>query len=164
MNLKDVQKVEEWAVEAFGAAELGDPRRTERLVKIAAALGENPSVSLPASMRNWADTQGMDRFLGHEAQIMLPHWTATSKEAAERRQVLMIGDTTEVNLSTHQATTGRTQQQGDGLRMSHSVLALDALTLRRIFLNWKKKSEAMRCKSVAPFLPPKCSFFERSSL
>jgi hypothetical protein len=38
------------------------------------------------------------------------------------------------------------------------------LTLIRIFLNWKKKSEAMGCKSVAPFLPPKFSFFEGSSL
>ncbi len=133
MNLKDVQKVEEWAVETFGAAELGDPRRTERLVKIAAALGENPSVSLPASMRNWADTQGMYRFLGNEAvsheQIMLPHWTATSKEAAERRQVLMIGDTTEVNLSTHQATTGLGPVGRSNKAMGffvHSVLAVDA--------------------------------------
>src|SRR3989440_7075315 len=38
------------------------------------------------------------------------------------------------------------------------------LTLIRIFLNSKKKSEAMGCKSVAPFLPPKFSFFEGSSL
>jgi hypothetical protein len=33
------------------AAELGDARRTDRLVKIASALGENPSVSLPARGR-----------------------------------------------------------------------------------------------------------------
>jgi len=38
------------------------------------------------------------------------------------------------------------------------------LTLIRIFLNSKKKPEAMGCKSVAPFLPPKFSFFERSGL
>ena len=58
MNVKELEKVEKWAVETFGGADLGGPRRTDRLVKMAAALGENPGVSLPASMRNWADTQG----------------------------------------------------------------------------------------------------------
>ncbi len=42
MNVKELEKVEKWAVETFGAADLGDPRRTDRLVKVAAALGENP--------------------------------------------------------------------------------------------------------------------------
>ncbi len=105
MNVKELENVEQWAVKTFGAAELGDPRRTDRLVKVAAALGENPSVSLPASMRNWADTQGAYRFLKNEAvnheQIMMPHWAQTRWEAEQRSQVLMIGDATEVNLSTH---------------------------------------------------------------
>jgi hypothetical protein len=99
MNVKELENAEKWAVETFGAAELGDPRRTDRLVKVAAALGETPSVSLPRSMRNWAETQGAYRFLGNEAvtheQIMQPHWRETRSEAEQRRQVLMIGDTTD---------------------------------------------------------------------
>jgi transposase-like protein len=96
MNIETLQNPEEWAVETFGTAELGDVRRTDRLVRIASALGENPSVSLPASMRNWADTHAMYEFLGnpvinHE-QIMTPHFAATYQEAAGRKQVLMIGD------------------------------------------------------------------------
>ena len=133
MNVKELENAEKWAVETFGAAELGDPRRTDRLVKVAAALGENPSVSLPRSMRNWADTQGAYRFLGNEAvtheQIMQPHWRETRSEAEQRRQVLMIGDTTEVNLSTHQATTGLGPVGRGNKAMGffvHSVLALDA--------------------------------------
>ena len=110
MNTETLQNAEEWAVETFGTAELGDVRRTDRLVKMASALGENPSVSLPASMRNWADTHAAYEFLGNPAinheQIMAPHFAATYKEAAERSQVLMIGDTTEANLSTHKATKG----------------------------------------------------------
>src|SRR3954464_6903279 len=77
MNIKELENAGKWAVETFGAADLGDPRRTDRLVKVAAVLGENPSVSLPRSMRNWADTQGTYRFLNNEAvtheQIMMPH-------------------------------------------------------------------------------------------
>ena len=110
MNVKELENAEKWAVETFGAAELGDPRRTDRLVKVAAALGENPSVSLPRSMRNWADTQGAYRFLGNEAvsheQIMMPHWIQTRSEAEQRSQVLLIGDTTDVNLSSHKTTKG----------------------------------------------------------
>src|SRR5947207_13614822 len=110
MNTKTLQNPEEWAVETFGAAELGDVRRTERLVKIASALGENPSVSLPASMRNWADTHAAYEFLSNEAvnheQILMPHWVQTRLEAEQRSQVLLIGDTTDVNLSSHKGTKG----------------------------------------------------------
>src|SRR6516165_4696148 len=99
MDMETLQNVEEWAVETFGRAELGDIRRTDRLVKIASALGENPSVSLPASMRNWADTHAAYEFLGNPAidheQIMAPHFATTYQEAAERSQVLLIGDTTD---------------------------------------------------------------------
>src|SRR5437879_10033306 len=60
---------------------------------------------------------------------MAPHFAATYQEAAERSQVLLIGDTTEVNLSTHKATTGLgpvgSGDKAKGLFV-HSVLAVDA--------------------------------------
>ena len=34
------REIREWAREEFGHAELGDPRRTDRLVRMAAALAE----------------------------------------------------------------------------------------------------------------------------
>jgi hypothetical protein len=148
MNIKELEKVEKWAVETFGAAELGDPRRTDRLVKVAAALGENPSVSLPRSMRNWAETQGTYRFLNNEAitheQIMMPHWIQTRSEAEQRSQVLLIGDTTDVNLSSHKATTGL-GPVGRGKKAQgffvHSVLAVDA-----------KDKQLLGCMGQEPFV------------
>jgi Transposase DNA-binding/Transposase Tn5 dimerisation domain/Transposase DDE domain len=135
-------------VETFGAAELGDPRRTDRLVKVASALGENPSVSLPASMGNWADIHAAYQFLGNQAvsheQIMAPHFAAVYQEAAERKQVLMIGDTTDVNLSTHQATTGLGPVgRGNKARgfFVHSVLAVDA-----------KDKQLLGCIGQQPFV------------
>lgn len=133
MNVKELENAEKWAVGTFGAAELGDPRRTDRLVKVAAALGENPSVSLPRSMRNWADTQGAYRFLNNEAvtheQIMMPHWIQTRSEAEQRSQVLLIGDTTDVNLSSHKTMKGL-GPVGRGKKAQgffvHSVLAIEA--------------------------------------
>src|SRR5439155_22803303 len=148
MNVKELENAENWAVETFGAAELGDPRRTDRLVKVAAALGENPSVSLPRSMRNWAETQGAYRFLGNEAvsheQIMMPHWIQTRSEAEQRSQVLLIGDTTDVNLSSHKTTKGL-GPVGRGNKAQgffvHSVLAVDA-----------KDKQFLGCMGQEPFV------------
>ena len=43
-----------WAQETFGAAELGDPRRTRRLVRVAAQMAADPQGSLPREMSgNW---------------------------------------------------------------------------------------------------------------
>src|SRR5579859_2514352 len=148
MNVETLQDAEEWALETFGAAELGDVRRTDRLVRIASALGENPSVSLPASMCNWADTHAAYQFLGNPAisheQIMAPHFAAIYQEAAERSQVLLIGDTTDVNLSSHKATTGLGPVgRGNTAKgfFVHSVLAVDA-----------KDKQLLGCMGQEPFV------------
>src|SRR5437763_2260561 len=148
MNTETLKNAEKWAVETFGAAEFGDPRRTDRLVKIAAVLGENPSVSLPRSQRNWADTLGAYRFLNNEAisheQIMMPHWIVSRSEAEQRSQVLLIGDTTDVNLSTHKTTKGL-GPVGRGNKAQgffvHSVLAIDA-----------KDKQLLGCMGQEPFV------------
>lgn len=163
MNVKELEKVEEWSVKTFGAADLGDPRRTDRLVKMAEVLGENPSVSLPTSMRNWADTQGAYRFLNNEAvtheQIMMPHWVQTRSEAERHSQVLLIGDTTDVNLSSHKATTGLGPVGRGNMAKGffvHTVLAVDA-----------KKKQLLGCLGQEPFVrepaPEKETKSERQS-
>jgi hypothetical protein len=47
MSRNDLEEPETWAVRTFGQAELGDLRRTDRLVQLAAALARNPQSSLP---------------------------------------------------------------------------------------------------------------------
>lgn len=98
MNPKEWENPEEWASQTFASAELGDPRRTDRLVQIAAALAEEPAASLPNAMRNVSETMAAYRFLNtpemsHE-QIMQPHWAQTRQMAAERAWVLLIADQT----------------------------------------------------------------------
>jgi hypothetical protein len=110
MDIKEREHADKWAVENFGTAELGDLRRTDRLVKMAAAIAENPSASLPESMRNWGDTLAAYRFLDNEAitheQIMFSHWMNTREEAMRCSRVLLPADTTDINLSSHEATEG----------------------------------------------------------
>ena len=42
-----------WAQETFGEVELGDPRRTRRLVRVAAQVAADPQGSLPREMLGW---------------------------------------------------------------------------------------------------------------
>src|SRR5260370_3419464 len=110
MDIEGLEHPDKWAVETFGTAELGDLRRTDRLVKMATAIAENPSASLPESMRNWADTLGAYRFLDNpeitHQQIMEPHWMNTRQEVMRHRRVLLAADTTDLNLSSHETAEG----------------------------------------------------------
>src|SRR6476620_132003 len=110
MSRNELEDQESWAIETFGLAELGDLRLTDRLVQLAAALARDPDASLPASLHGEAETVGAYRLLNnpvvtHE-QILMPHLVQTRNVAARRAQVLMIGDTTDGNFSSHHALQG----------------------------------------------------------
>src|SRR6266508_2125777 len=47
MDVVDVTLMDSWAEEEFGAAALGDARRTKRLIALADTFGRRPSASLP---------------------------------------------------------------------------------------------------------------------
>ena len=110
MNPNDLENPEDWASKTFAAAELGDQRQTDRLVQMAAALAEEPAASRPTAMRSVSETIAAYRFLNtpdisHE-QIMQPHWEQTRQIGAEQAWVLLIADTTEINLTSHASTSG----------------------------------------------------------
>lgn len=93
MEQEPLQQAEKWAVNPFGAAELGDPRRTDRLIKVASALATNPWASLPHVSETWGETNGAYRFLSDPAfsyeDILLPHWSQTYHEATQGPRTLL---------------------------------------------------------------------------
>jgi hypothetical protein len=133
MSKTEWESPEMWAVKTFGEAELGDPRRTDRLVSIAAALAHNPGASLPAAMRHLSATRAAYRFFDNPAitheQILAPTFARTRLLASQRPRVLLAADTTEINLTTHTTTSGRGPIgqgiSGEGFYL-YTVLALDA--------------------------------------
>jgi hypothetical protein len=54
---------EQWAEGEFGGAELGDPRRTARAVKMAARAAERPAGTVTSVVRGEAQREGAFRFL-----------------------------------------------------------------------------------------------------
>ena len=128
-----LEEPEVWAVKTFGGVELGDLRRTDRLVQLAAALVRDPQSALPASLRGEAETVGAYRLLNNAAlspeQILMPHFVQTRREAASRPQVLLIGDTTSFNFSSHPSLQDAGPVGRGNLAQGffvHSVLARDA--------------------------------------
>ncbi len=145
MQARSVLDTKEWAVETFGEVELGDPRRRDRLVQIAAAMAEKPVASLPEQMGDPSALQGAHRFFMNEAisfeQLQDPHWQATREEARRRKQVLLVQDTTDLNYSKHPKTKGLgpigRSKKAQGFFVQ-SVLAVDAQTTEMLGLAYEE--------------------------
>lgn len=103
-----MQSVTEWAQLNFGTCELGDKRRTKRLVQVAEHVCNHPSASLPNQMERWSDLKAAYRLFDSDQVtfegIARPHWELT-KQAAKGR-CLVIGDTTELDFGKDREIVG----------------------------------------------------------
>ena len=71
-----------WAEEEFGEAELGDVRRTARLVQLASVLGAQPHASLPQAADDPATLKAAYRFFDNDyicAEAMLASHVASTQ-------------------------------------------------------------------------------------
>lgn len=120
----------QWAQSQFASAELGDRRRTSRLVNIATRLAENPGGTLPQAFPNWAELKAAYRFLDQPKvgwpEISAGHWQRTRAACQEPGEYLLIEDTTQLDYT---GGVGREDLgsigngSGRGL-MLHSTLAV----------------------------------------
>lgn len=126
-----MDNVEQWAEEQFGQVGLGDQRRTERVVWMAARMAARPMGSLPQQMGDWRGLKAAYRLLdnaavSHEA-LSRPHWEQTRQQASmEGQTVLMVSDITELDYSPHPSVKGLGpigNHRGQGL-MVHNTLAI----------------------------------------
>ena len=119
----------------FGHAQLGDERRTRRLVQLIDQMCQRPGGTLPQKFRSPADLQAFYRLMGkddvtHEA-ILAAHRQTVFEEVARRKTpVLVIHDTTEFDFTTHKSLN-HLGQIGSGSRrgyLAHHSLAVDPQT------------------------------------
>ena len=61
------QQETDWAVQEFGAAQLGDARRTAWLVRLARQVSTRPQAALPAACGDAAALKAASRFFDNEA-------------------------------------------------------------------------------------------------
>jgi Transposase DNA-binding/Transposase Tn5 dimerisation domain len=119
-----------WAVNEFADAELGDPRRTIRVIELATALAQHPTASLPEACGTGAMLKAAYRFFSNDAiepqDVLHSHIEATYSRLAKVPLVLAVQDTTEVDWTSHRATKGLgplRHKACQGLHV-HSTLAL----------------------------------------
>ena len=117
----------------FGTAQLGDPRRTRRLIQVANQMVRHPGGSLPHKVRNPADLFALYRLckrkeVTHEA-VLAPHRQVTLQKIAEHDgDVLILHDSTDFDYTKQKSLT-ELGQIGNGFGrgyIAHNSLAVDA--------------------------------------
>ena len=103
-------ELDKWALNEFSNASLGDPRRTDRLIKIAKERAANPSVSLPQCFNSKAKLKAAYHFydspkINPEA-ILRSHYLKTQERLSQENVVLAVSDTTEVDYTHHSSKQG----------------------------------------------------------
>lgn len=110
MNTQDLLDPKCWAEQTFGSVQLHDMRRTRRAVQAATNLAENPLGSLPAQMHTWKETKALYRLLDEPdvtfAALMQPHLQQTREQATSAPVVLLVQDTTAIDLSHRHKISG----------------------------------------------------------
>lgn len=119
----------DWAIEEFGAADLGDARRTARLVTLARQLARSPHCSFPQALSQ-AQLKAAYRFFDNDGVdtdgILSAHIGQTLGRMRDLPVVLAVQDSTEYNLTHLPATQGVGYCSHRHVRgfFMHSMLAL----------------------------------------
>jgi len=120
----------------FGTAQLGDRRRTKRLVRVVNALVRHPGGTLPEKVHSPAELSALYRLMKADAvtheSLLAPHRARTLQRITEdsNREILILHDTTELDFSTHRSLE-KLGQIGNGRRkgyLCHNSVAVDPVT------------------------------------
>jgi transposase-like protein len=115
----------------FAEAELGDIRRTRRLVSLADALRRHPSGSLPNKIPRPRELKALYRICGrrevtHRA-VLAPHRMRTQRLCVEHETILILHDSTELDYSKRKSLSDLGDIGGPGRHrgyICHNSLAV----------------------------------------
>ncbi len=100
-----------WAKQQFAECELGDERRTKRLVQIAAQAAARPDGSTPDQTESWGDCKAVYRLMDCDdvshAKIIGPHCEQTRQSCPAGSVQLILCDTTEIDFGRRVEGLGR---------------------------------------------------------
>ncbi len=123
--------VDAWAEQQFGDCDLGDRRRTRRLVKFASQAAEKPDASTPRQTEVWSDLKAAYRLFDQDevtfSAITAPHQKLTRSQRDDGVW-LILNDTTELNFGFLREIEGIGRVGSDEGRgfFLHSALAVRA--------------------------------------
>lgn len=95
-----------WALEEMKTADFKEKRLKKRLVRVLSDLGERPTLSIPAACGGHKETTAAYRFFDNDKVtyegILESHYACTRQRLAEQKVVLLVQDTTELDLTRPQ--------------------------------------------------------------
>ena len=120
--------VADWAHDEFGAADLGDVRRTRRLVDVAAEVARKPAGTVTDCIRSSAAREGAFRFVENprfsaDGMREASH-QATARRCSEHELVIVPVDGSTLTFTDRMQKKGLTKI---GARFSGGLLAMSAL-------------------------------------
>jgi Transposase Tn5 dimerisation domain/Transposase DNA-binding/Transposase DDE domain len=100
---KAADRIADWAAEEMADADLNDERLNRRLQRILSDLAQHPTASIPAACGGYAETAAAYRFFDNDKadfdSVLRPHINCTRTRIATQPIVLMVPDTTEVDVT-----------------------------------------------------------------
>jgi hypothetical protein len=122
-------------VREFEGVDLGDPRRSQRALKIVAAMAKRPQDSLPASLGTDAELEGAYRLLNNENvdydDLLVEHRDRTIERAEQAGEVLVVHDTTTCTFEHGDPKEIGYLPTGKAGFLVHTSLVVDACRHRR---------------------------------
>src|SRR5262245_61993904 len=92
-----------WAQEEMATADLCDARLNERLTCLLSDLGRRPTASIPAACGGYNEMTAAYRFFANDKvsfeKALRPHAERTRQRMAGQEMVLLVQDTTEIDLT-----------------------------------------------------------------
>jgi hypothetical protein len=148
-----------WVKEELKTAEFGDTRVDARFQRVMDDLSQKPSVSIPAACGGWNETLAAYRFFENQrvtsARVLQPHRQATLQRIGMHPIVLMIQDTTEINVTRRQERMKGAGPMSDESQWGFYVHPLLAVTPERVSLGvtdveiWARDLEEFRQRQRA---------------
>jgi hypothetical protein len=138
----------------FGAAQLGDRRRTARLVALADAIVRHPGGTLPQKLHSPPDLKALYRLCARpevtHAALLKSHCERTLSRIADSQSVvLVLHDTTELDFTGHESLVEDLGQIGQGTQrgyLCHNSLAVDSQQREVIGLT----NQILHCRAEVP--------------
>lgn len=160
MMIANQQETRQWAHEEFGHAQLGDARRTVRLVRIAAEAARHPGGRVLEVFRRPAERQGAYDFLANphirENDILDAMAVATAGRCEGQPFVFVVVDGTSLRLTDRKrakdfGAVGTMTQGARGIKVIHSyAVSSEGVPLGIVDQQWwnrvaqKKRNDCRR--------------------
>ena len=121
-----------WAVEEMRTVDLKDERLNHRLAEVLSQLGGQPTASIPAACGGYAEMAAAYRMFDNGKvgfdNVLKPHVDATRRRIAEQPEVILVPDTTEIDLTKPQQQVAGAGPLDRGARRGVFLHPLHAFT------------------------------------